>query len=238
MAGHRESILDHWAERARVPRASLDRHGTEIHVRPSSELDSRVILLEFETSSVLSIPYVLASDLPEEAIRPREAKTTSDELVAGWLHGDLSLSTCDFFYYLEPHQPQPTVPPALRRLDAKDCDALENLQARSSRRDLERSQIAIDDPLVLGYFQDQQLMSVASLLYRGNRVADVGVLTSPEARGRGLARLVVDHLGWLGQARGKLVQYSSQHDNPMSSRVAEGLDYRLCVTVTAFGSQN
>ena len=78
-----------------------------------------------------------------------------------------------------------------------------------------------------GAFVDGRLASVAVPFYLGERYEDIGVVTEPEHRGRGLspacaAAVIADAL-----ARGHRAAWSTSTDNVASIRVAERLGFRL-----------
>ena len=81
-----------------------------------------------------------------------------------------------------------------RRLDAeKDYLSLMSLYEASTEDDLDYAAIDIDkpDPVIYGIFAERQLAAYASHRYWEDVIADIGVLTHPNYRGRGLGKAVV-----------------------------------------------
>jgi len=81
-----------------------------------------------------------------------------------------------------------------------------------------------------GAFVASELLAVSSLYpWGGVAIADMGVLTTPSARGKGLARSLVRAMIKYASERGHEAQYRCQFDNVASNGLAESLG------LTAYG---
>lgn len=81
--------------------------------------------------------------------------------------------------------------------------------------------------LAWGAFVDGQLASVAAPFYVGERYEDIGVVTEPGFRGRGLSVACAGALARDIRARGRTPSWSTSPDNTPSLRVAEKLGFEL-----------
>src|SRR3972149_3463142 len=81
-------------------------------------------------------------------------------------------------------------PPHIRRLGATDAAAFSAFQATASEDDLDAAWVELDHWQVFGAFDGERLVAAGSMYpwSLDPAFADMGVLTLPEARGRGHAR--------------------------------------------------
>lgn len=117
---------------------------------------------------------------------------------------------------------QPALP-HIRRLGPADAAAFNMFQTSASEDDLDAAWVELDHWQVFGAFDGEQLLAVGSMYPWGldPSLADMGVLTLPEARGRGLARQLVQAMAVSAQAAGLQPQYRCQLDNSASIITAE-----------------
>ncbi|WP_216361235.1 GNAT family N-acetyltransferase [Caulobacter mirabilis] len=131
----------------------------------------------------------------------------------------------DFVFYL-PDAPPPVRPidprSAPRRLAESDRGAFDAFQTEASEQDLEDSYVELDHWAVFGCFEGDRLVSAASAYPWGEAaLADLGVLTLPDARGRGHARALVQSIGQFAREQGYELQYRCQVDNAASVALAK-----------------
>ena len=81
--------------------------------------------------------------------------------------------------------------------------------------------------LAWGAFVQGTLVSVAVTFFAGDRYEDIGVVTEPAFRGRGLSAACAGGLARDIQARGRMPSWSTSPDNTASLRVAEKLGFQL-----------
>jgi len=81
--------------------------------------------------------------------------------------------------------------------------------------------------LGIGAFMGGQLVSVAVPFYVGERYEDIGVVTEPGYRGRGLSAACAAALSQAVVSRGHVPSWSTSNDNLASLRVAEKLGFQL-----------
>jgi len=114
-----------------------------------------------------------------------------------------------------------------RRLSEEDADTFAALAAAAPENDLDEAFVELDHWLVFGTFVEGRLAAAASMFpWRGTRLADLGVITLPEFRGRGLARATVLAMAAEALEQGYEPQYRCQLDNAPSVALALASGFR------------
>ena len=112
--------------------------------------------------------------------------------------------------------------PGVRQLSDADAALFAQFQSSASEQDLDDAYVELDHWAVFGAFEQDRLVTVASMYPWGNaRIADLGVLTLPACRRRGHARAVVRALCKHAAQQGYEPQYRCQLDNHASLAVAK-----------------
>lgn len=121
-----------------------------------------------------------------------------------------------------------STPEEVRQLTPDDADLFSRFTATASAADLDEAYVELDHWAVFGALEEDQLACVASAYpWRQSTLADIGVLTLPQFRGRGLARAVVRAISLHAYTQGFAPQYRCQPSNIGSRAVAAaaGLTY-------------
>ncbi|BDZ65706.1 GNAT family N-acetyltransferase [Agromyces mangrovi Wang et al. 2018] len=153
-----------------------------------------------------------------------------DALRARIAEAGLELNGADLVSYL-PQEAQRAVtalPPApgTRVLTAADAPEFARFSADAPEDDLDEAYVELDHWVALGTFVDDRLVAVASMYpWRESTVADIGVITLPEYRGRGLGRRLVQALAAEALARGHEPQYRHQTGNAASAALARAAGF-------------
>lgn len=108
----------------------------------------------------------------------------------------------------------------VRLLGADDQPQFAAFMAGCSAADKASAQVELDHWLVVGAFDGGVLGAVASAYLVEHELADLGVLTGPDHRRRGLGRAVVRELSRQCLARGHQVQYRCALSNQASASLA------------------
>ena len=118
--------------------------------------------------------------------------------------------------------------PGTRPLTSDDAAAFAALVADCPEEDLDEAYVELDHWLVLGTFLGDRLVSAGSLYpWDDTRIADLGVITLPEVRGRGFGRRTVRAMSAAALERGFEPQYRCQHDNAASVALARAAGFTL-----------
>lgn len=116
--------------------------------------------------------------------------------------------------------------PGTRQLTVADAAVFEELVAAAPEDDLEEAFVELDHWLVFGTFVGDRLASAVSMYpWDGTRLADLGAITLPEFRGRGLGRTTVRAASSAALVLGYEPQYRCQVDNVASAALARAAGF-------------
>jgi len=195
-------------------------------VSPAGAPSGRLKLLRCPERAVIRCTPSVAARLDPEQLPPPHAGSTDDIAeTLGWAHAQATPP--EEVLYLDPAwlRPAPDAAPA-RPLTAFDRSAFQALCAACTGLEVERAEITLDQPQPLGVFVDDTLASAASYLLPGGPIADVGILTHPAYRGRGLARAAAAASCQAALGRDLIPQWWSLVSNPASLAVGRSLGFR------------
>lgn len=228
MQFHDDRVMRFWAQRLNIERDVLDEGG--VAVIPSAESGSELIVYTIGDKQIAALPAHLQSRWLDEA----RAHPAALEDVAHQLKISLTFRSRCFIYYATTPIEQSVPFENARVLTAADAPLLDALQAACTASELSLSEITINDPLVVGHFDGERLIGVASVLDQGSDVFDIGVLTHPAYRGRHVAVMLAAYLRNHYTALGKIAQYVTMEYNGGSVRVAEKCGFDLVVTEESY----
>lgn len=219
-----------WAGHFQRSVDDLNRDGTNIILNEDQKDSNRIDIWIIEQHSFLRIDPNLQERV-EQFVSDR-ANTTAIQVadfVSAW--GDteaLHQNTTDICYlypdWFTPVAVQPSF--SCRQMQMVDKPYLDKLHSICTKDDLEESDIEIDNDMVFGCFQEQTLVSVASMYKVWGGFADIGVLTHPEYRGQGLGKVAVSALTKRLLEDDQIALYRYGIDNLGSGAIARALGFR------------
>jgi RimJ/RimL family protein N-acetyltransferase len=137
----------------------------------------------------------------------------------------------DFLFYLPDRRYQEgraNLTTAPRQLAPEDRKAFEIFQSEAPEQDLEDAYVALDHWAAFGSFDKDRLVSAASIYpWRNTPLADLGVLTLLDYRGKGHACAVVREITKFARQQGYEPQYRCQLDNEASVALAKAAGFVL-----------
>lgn len=134
----------------------------------------------------------------------------------------------DHLFYLAEGEPLPIPSRSARKLMPDDRGAFDTFHDEAPEQDREDAFVEWDHWAVFGCFDGDRLISAASaILWENSPFADLGVLTLPDARGKGAARAVVLAILDFVRSQGLEPQYRCQIDNAASVALAKACGLRL-----------
>lgn len=142
-------------------------------------------------------------------------------------------------YYADQIHVRSGSPPRARPLAASDEAAFRGLQAACSPGDWEAKEFALEPDCTHGVFGPVgELLAVANFRVWGERIAHLGVLARPDARGKGHGTTAVASLARHALQSGYLPQYRVLASNAPSIRIAQklGFDYYGWSMAARFGA--
>lgn len=160
------------------------------------------------------------------------SSASSSQLAEAIKQADISLNDPDHLFYLPIdeqacllHEP---VSPYTRQLTNEDATIFEAMVSACPEDDLDEAFVELDHWLVYGTFVDGRLASAASMYpWKDTTLADLGVITMPEFRSRGLARDTVRAISARALRDGYEPQYRCQLDNAASAALARSAGFAL-----------
>jgi GNAT superfamily N-acetyltransferase len=204
-----------------------DSSGLLIAARSDLADNRRLTVLERTDSATVLLTPALA----ERLALPSTVSLSLTGFRAALADAGIALHGADAVYYFaedaRPSLLAERAAPGIRMLTPDDREAFALFRAAVSEQDFDDAGVELDHWAVAGGFAGDQLVCASSAYPWGDSlVADIGVLTVPSQRGRGLARLVVRELSRRVLARGLEPQYRTQLDHTASRAVAAGAGLR------------
>lgn len=225
-----ERILhENWATYFGCPLETVNTTGTTLS--PESKYDGdKIIALWYigqHTFVQLDPAYYPQLDQLVKEL-PAHTSLTGNHIQSAWgieaiLSRDLGL-----IHYLFPTDLPNYLPPqpfTLRQLTEADAEYMSALHAANTPEDVDEGYVEVTHQVVFGCFHGEQLVA-ASSGYERTGFLDIGVLTHPGFRKKGLGKTVVGALcDWANQ-NNIIAQYRHNITNSSSQNVAASLNFR------------
>ncbi len=227
-----QRVLEHMAAHLKVVTPEdLRQPGTTIHVSERRERGGSQLLWQVGARMMVSTHADYADVFQQAKAHPEAnvALTASDvarvHLAFGLSETD-KLLTVDTGCFVD--HPAPTRI-NIRQVGPDDEVAFQAFVAASPTAEQNEAEVSLTDEAVYGAFDGSRLTAMAST-YEYMGMIDIGVLTDPAYRGRGLGRAVVAAISrhYLNDAdESRLLLYRHVAKNIGSSKVSEALGYQL-----------
>lgn len=225
-----QAIERNWAEHFGCPPGMVHQAGTTL--LPEEQFSgSRVIALWYigkHTFVQLDPSYKPGLDLVVNGLYPRVSLCAAD-LQQAWGEDAIESQYAHLAYYLYPPDLPAYLPPApfvLRQLSPADSDHMRALHEANTPEDVEEGFVEVSHEIAFGCFSDDLLVAAASG-YERTGFMDIGVLTHPAYRQKGLGKAVVGAVCKWSIQRDMIPQYRCNQQNYASAGVAERLHFRL-----------
>ncbi|GAA3720448.1 GNAT family N-acetyltransferase [Sphingomonas cynarae] len=225
MTGFPRAILDYWLEAFDGRRVDMEGDVTLTVVPTLSPRRPAMILEGQDGSTRAALTPELAEVIGIDAAGMMTVAGLRDRLTgAGVVFHDP-----DFLFYLAGDTASAAdQSKALRQLTDADRAAFDAFQTEASEQDLEDAYVELDHWAVFGCFDGDRLVSAASALpWQNSRIADLGVLTLSDVRGKGYARAVVEAISRHSRQQDYEPQYRCQLDNHGSVALAKACGLTL-----------
>ncbi|WP_022918480.1 GNAT family N-acetyltransferase [Ruania albidiflava] len=224
-------VTDYWAQ-ALHGRVLLEEGRFRLTVNPDLAPERQVGVLSTDDFTKIC----LHPDVAQAAGLSEPASGTSAEDVLDRLRAaKVELNGADYLHYLPVAAAEAVRAEAddagVRELTGADEALFTTFTSACSADDLDEAFVELDHWLVFGVVVEGVLVAAASAyVWDGSRLADVGVITHPERRGRGHARAVVRAISRRLLQLDYQPQYRCYHTNAASAAVA------LSAGMAQFGS--
>lgn len=218
-------VINHWHRAFATDRPIV--HGT-LSYGVSATLNPRrpaMILQETDGTAQAVVTPEVAHRIGLQASDALSVADLQDRLAAA----GIALHDPDHLFYLATDRRQATAPTATaRRLSEADRPAFDTFYHAASEQDREDAWVELDHWAVFGCFDGDRLVCAASMnLWDDSPIADLGVLTLPDARGKGFGRAVVQAINHHARQQGYEPQYRCQLDNRASVALAKSCGLAL-----------
>jgi GNAT superfamily N-acetyltransferase len=214
------TVTDYW-----LPGAVADAAATgEYRVITDGSLPGHISLMTLETSG--GGRFLTLTSAQGRCLGLTGVPTVGDSALHSALEAaGAALHGADCLFYLPVDEQAAvraeTVPGGTRQLTFADAEAFAEFTVTVPADDMDEASVELDHWLVLGTFADGRLVAAASMYpWRGTEFADIGVITLPEYRGRGLAKRTVRAISARALAEGYEPQYRCQLGNTPSASLA------------------
>lgn len=159
---------------------------------------------------------------------PANTTLTGDLIQAAWGSEEILSRDIGLTYYLfPPDLPEylPTQPFILRQLSEADADVMSALHTANTPEDVDEGFVEVTHQIAFGCFLNEQLVAAASG-YERTGFLDIGVLTHPDYRKKGLGKAVVGGLCEWANQHPMIAQYRHNIVNTGSQKVARALKFQ------------
>ncbi|MBS4198326.1 GNAT family N-acetyltransferase [Bacillus sp. FJAT-49732] len=198
-------------------------------INPDLSEDRRVMVLETSEGRVMA---VLTPTLADKLNLYQRQDLSESSFRQKLNKAGVTLHGADYLFYFSEAEKnlllQENLEVVLRRLTEQDDAVFSEFQSSASEQDLDDSYVELDHWAVFGSFEQNRLVSAASMYPWGNsQIADLGVLTLTPFRGKGHARKVVRSICKYACNQGYEPQYRCQLDNQASTLLAKAVGLTL-----------
>jgi len=219
-----DRIVSHWAASFGLPAAAFDRPG--FHVVPHGSLAGWHGVWAFRRGEtwVVSAPPERVADLRAKPVDPTSLHDR--ECLRAWLGAPEATVIGPAWWGRLPHAGLAERPPGeVRRLEARDRDALRTFRADVGEEDWATGGVEADAMAVFGAYARGQLAAIAGCRVRGD-VADPCLLTLPRYRARGSATAAAWGACRFLLEEDRLLLYQTLAANEPAVRVALRVGFR------------
>ena len=230
-------IHENWATYFGCSVETTEQPGTTLLPESKYEGDKVIALWHIGKHSFVQLDPTYYSQL-EDLIKklPPHTSLTGEQIETAWGKDAISSRDAGFMHYLFPSDLphyQPSLPFTLRQLTEADAGLMSTLQAVNSPEDVDEAFVEVTHEIAFGCFHGEELVAAASG-YERTGFLDLGVLTHPDYRKKGLGKAVVGATcNWANQ-KGIIAQYRHNALNTSSQNVATSLNFQKYFSSESF----
>ncbi|MET3290591.1 UNVERIFIED_CONTAM: RimJ/RimL family protein N-acetyltransferase [Brevibacillus sp. OAP136] len=225
-----QTITDFWRAQFLNGDVLYSGEAFTVAINPNLSEDSRVMVLETTDGRIMA---VLTPTLADKVGLYRRQELSELEFRQKLNEAGVTLHGADYLFYFSEAEKnfllQEKQEGTLRQLSEQDDTVFSAFQSSATEQDLDDAQVELDHWAVFGSFEQNRLVSAASMYpwKEDVQVADLGVLTLSSFRGKGHARKVVRSICTYALEQGYEPQYRCQLDNHASTSLAKAAGLTL-----------
>jgi GNAT superfamily N-acetyltransferase len=232
-----QTIYHKWTNSFGCTSETAYQSGTTI-VPESKYEDKKVIVLEYigrHTFAQID-PFYFQTLKQLLQTLPQGASMDGSHIQKAWDEKSFQSHDHGLTYYLHPSDLPPYQPStsfSLRKLSGEDASAMAALHEACSAEEVDEGYVEVTHQIAFGCFHGEQLVA-ASSGYERTGFLDIGVLTHPSFRKKGLGKSVVGALCAWAIEKHIIPQYRHDALNLNSQHVAESLNFKPYFKTEAF----
>jgi GNAT superfamily N-acetyltransferase len=213
------------------------RNGTTI-VPESKYEDKKVIVLEHIGKHTFAQidPFYFQTLNNFLQTLPAETSINGTHIQTVWDEKAIQSHDHGLTYYLHSSDLPPHLPSnsfSVRKLELEDGDQMSGLHQACTAEEVDEGYVEVTHQIAFGCFHEGELVA-ASSGYERTGFLDIGVITHPNFRKKGLGRAVVGALCVWAIEKHIIAQYRHDALNLNSQRIAESLNFKPYFTTEAF----
>lgn len=216
-----------WSDAFDIPPGRFSEPGTDVRPREKTGKDLAVHLWHIGERVVAQLDPVLVRELEAWVKKSPGVPLDVDAVKAVYGEARVFRSDRSKIWYLHPEDHARVEPPdgvTVRKLGPDDTYAMKDLNAACTDEEAEEAYVELNHLIAQGAFEGERLLAASSGYVRTGFL-DLGVVTHPEARKRGLGRLVVSVLCDWANEQGHLPQYRHDIGNLASRALPSALGF-------------
>jgi predicted GNAT family acetyltransferase len=232
-----QTIYHKWTNSFGCPAETAHQSGTTI-VPESNYEGKKVIVLEFIGSHTFAQIDPFYFQVLNQLVQtlPQGTSINGTHIQAAWDEKTIESHGHGITYYLHPSDLPAHLPPQpfhVRKLSSADADGMTALNEACTAEEVEEGYVEVTHQIAFGCFHQEQLVA-ASSGYERRGFLDIGVLTHPDFRKKGLGKAVVGALCAWAVEKHIIAQYRHDALNLNSQHVAVSLGFNPYFKTEAF----
>lgn len=231
-------VKNYWANEIGIPAEDFAQPGTTIKPREAEFNRGKFFHYSIDRRTILRVDPALENTARQLVSQHSDNVSLAVDDIKRFFGSDkVALTAAGNNYFLDASNFTPVAPPqgfTVRQLPPVHDEKLMALFNACTKDEVEEdAEIYLDDPdpVIFGCFFDDHIVAYASHRYWGNNIADIGVLTHPEFRRRGLGKTVVSALSQWCLRENVVAMYRVDPEHFRSRQIAEALGYTLYMTI-------
>lgn len=232
-----QTIYHKWTNSFGSSTETAYRTGTTI-VPESKYEDKKVIVLEYIGSHTFAQidPFYFQTLNQLLQTLPSETSMNGIHIQSLWDEKNIQSHDHGLTYYLHPSDLPPHLPPepfSVRKLELTDAEKMSALHQACTAEEVDEGYVEVTHQIAFGCFHQGELVA-ASSGYERTGFLDIGVLTHPNFRKKGLGRAVVGVLCAWAIEKHIIPQYRHDALNTSSQHIAKSLNFKPYFKTEAF----
>ncbi|QUW23565.1 GNAT family N-acetyltransferase [Sporosarcina sp. Marseille-Q4063] len=218
-----QTITDHWEALFSNGDVLYRDEVFTVVINPDLSEDRRLMILETYDRRVM---VVLTPALADKLALSQQQNLSESVFRRKLKEAGVILHGLEYLYYFTESNKnlllKEKLEGSLRQLTEQDDAVFSAFQSSASKQDLDEAYVELDHWAVFGSFEQNRLVSAASVYPWGNaHIADIGILTLLPFRGKGHARKVVRSISKYVYEQGYEPQYRCSQSNHASAALAK-----------------